>query len=92
MRLVRVNFDKARDFTTVKDYEAAKEEILKAKATLLTKRGAGSEYTGWVDLPVEYDRNEFEAIKKSGGKNQGRFRSAGRDRHRRILSWRESCL
>ena len=24
--------------------------------------GAGSEYLGWLDLPLSYDRNEFENI------------------------------
>lgn len=68
MSLVKVNFGKARDFTTEEEYLAAKEEILKAKTTLLEKSGAGSEFTGWVDLPVAYDRNEFEAIKKAADK------------------------
>ena len=68
MSLVKVNFEKARDFTTVAAYEAHKDEILNAKKTLLEKSGAGAEFTGWVDLPVDYDKAEFDAIKKAAAK------------------------
>ena len=30
---------------------------------LQAKNGPGSDFLGWVDLPVNYDKNEFERIK-----------------------------
>lgn len=41
-----------------------------AMDTLLNKSGAGAEFTGWVDLPVDYDKDEFARIKKAAAKIQ----------------------
>ncbi|MCR3761548.1 glucose-6-phosphate isomerase [Clostridium felsineum] len=32
------------------------------------KTGAGNDFLGWVDLPVDYDKDEFERIKKAAQK------------------------
>ncbi len=40
------------------DYEAA----YKALNTLWNKNGKGSEFTGWVELPLNYDREEFACV------------------------------
>ena len=42
------------------DYEAAKLAL----KTLKEGTGAGMEYTGWVDLPKDYDKDEFKRIKQ----------------------------
>ena len=42
----------------------------KALATLLGRSGAGSDFTGWLDLPVNYDRAEFARIEKAAAKIQ----------------------
>ncbi|MBR5336904.1 MAG: glucose-6-phosphate isomerase [Lachnospiraceae bacterium] len=39
-----------------------------AKAELLGKGGAGSDFLGWIDLPVDYDKEEFARIKKAAEK------------------------
>ena len=41
-----------------------------AKETLLSKEGAGNDYLGWIDLPVDYDKDEFARIKKAAAKIQ----------------------
>ena len=41
-----------------------------AKELLLSKKGAGNDYLGWIDLPVDYDKDEFERIKKAAKKIQ----------------------
>lgn len=41
------------------------EKALEAQETLLNKTGAGSEFTGWIDWPVNYDRDEFERLKNT---------------------------
>jgi glucose-6-phosphate isomerase len=43
-------------------------EVLKAHDYLRTGTGKGSDFTGWLDLPVNYDREEFAAIKASADK------------------------
>ena len=42
----------------------------KALATLLGRSGAGSDFTGWLDLPVNYDKSEFARIEKAAAKIQ----------------------
>ncbi len=39
-----------------------------AHRMLHQKTGAGSDFLGWVDLPVNYDREELERIKAAAGK------------------------
>ena len=41
-----------------------------AKAQLVSKSGAGNDFVGWLDLPVEYDKEEFERIEKAALKIQ----------------------
>ena len=41
-----------------------------AKAELLSRKGAGSDFLGWIDLPVAYDKEEFARIKKAAAKIQ----------------------
>lgn len=38
---------------------------------LKSKTGAGHDYLGWVNLPNDYDREEFDRIKKTAKKVQG---------------------
>ncbi|MBO4992091.1 MAG: glucose-6-phosphate isomerase [Firmicutes bacterium] len=54
------------------------EELLKQDAQaqqcaawLNDGQAAGSDFLGWVDLPVNYDREEYERIKKAAKKIQG---------------------
>ena len=42
-----------------------------AKEVLLAKSGAGNDFLGWIDLPVDYDKEEFDRIKKAAAKIQG---------------------
>lgn len=41
-----------------------------AQDTLHSKSGAGNDFLGWVDLPVDYDKEEFARIKKAAEKIQ----------------------
>lgn len=43
--------------------EAQEEKTLAAFDTLVSRTGAGNDFLGWIDLPVEYDREEFARIK-----------------------------
>jgi glucose-6-phosphate isomerase len=42
--------------------------VTAAHKLLHEKTGAGSDYLGWVDLPVNYDKDEFSRIKKAADK------------------------
>jgi len=39
-----------------------------AHKMLIDKTGAGNEFLGWIDLPLNYDKLEFEKIKKAAKK------------------------
>jgi len=45
------------------DYSAA--QVALAHEQLHAKSGAGSDYLGWIDLPTNYDRDEFARIKQA---------------------------
>ena len=34
----------------------------------MTRTGAGNDFLGWIDLPVDYDKEEFDRIKKAAEK------------------------
>ena len=47
-----------------------KDNAIKAFNTLMEKTGKGNEMLGWLDLPINYDRQEFERIKQVSKKIQ----------------------
>lgn len=48
-----------------------KEQIAVAHKMLHERTGAGNDFLGWVDLPVDYDKDEFARIQKAAEKIQG---------------------
>ncbi|QAA31196.1 glucose-6-phosphate isomerase [Clostridium manihotivorum] len=44
--------------------------VVSAHNKIQNKSGAGSDFLGWVDLPVNYDKDEFARIKKAAEKIQ----------------------
>ena len=46
------------------------EQLAQANEDLMNKTGVGHDYLGWVDYPVQYDKNEFARIKKAAKKIQ----------------------
>src|SRR5699024_9216322 len=44
------------------------ELAAQAKDKLLARTGAGNDFLGWIDLPVDYDKEEFARIKKAAEK------------------------
>lgn len=66
----KVSFDysKAAGFISAHEVEYMKEIVEHAKAKLVSKSGEGSDFLGWIDLPVEYDREEFSKIRKAAEK------------------------
>lgn len=44
--------------------------VTAARKTLLEKTGAGNDFLGWIDLPVDYDKEEFARIQKAAEKIQ----------------------
>ena len=65
---IKLNAKYTEDFVSKTDLESIAPEIKKAHKTLTEKSGAGNDFLGWVDLPENYDKEEFERIKKAAEK------------------------
>ena len=68
----KVTFDYSKAAPFVKDHEvdSMKKLAEDAKELLVSKTGAGNDFLGWIDLPVDYDKDEFARIKKAAAKIQ----------------------
>lgn len=57
-----------RDYITPDALHAITPEIEHAYDTLTARTGDGSDYLGWLDLPVAYDKDEFARIEAAAKK------------------------
>ena len=67
---VMFDYSKAAGFVSAEEMANFKTTVMSAKETLLEKTGAGNDFLGWIDLPVDYDKAEFARIKKAAEKIQ----------------------
>lgn len=58
-----LNTDYLKSFIKDEEYEAIYPQVMLAHDLLHNKKGPGNHFTGWLDLPSNYDKNEFEDIK-----------------------------
>lgn len=70
--MAKVTFDYSAAKSFVNDAELNMMESIaeNAKKTLVSKTGAGNDFLGWIDLPVDYDKEEFARIQKAAEKIQ----------------------
>ena len=68
---VRFDYSKAGGFIGQEELGNLKTSVMAARDTLVNRNGAGNDFLGWVDLPVEYDKDEFARIQKAAAKIQG---------------------
>lgn len=65
---VTFDYSKVKCFVSESEIEKMKRTTEDAKKLLLSKEGAGNDFLGWIDLPVNYDRDEFRKIKEAANK------------------------
>ena len=70
MNKITFDYSKAASFVKENEVESMKKLALDAKEVLVGKNGAGNDFLGWIDLPVNYDKEEFARIKKAAAKIQ----------------------
>ncbi len=70
MSKVTFDYSKAASFIGENEVESMKKLALDAKEVLTGKSGAGNDFLGWIDLPVDYDKEEFARIKQAAAKIQ----------------------
>ena len=68
MSKVTFDYSKASSFVQEHEMQYMSELAAQAKDKLLAKTGAGNDFLGWIDLPVDYDKEEFARIKKAAEK------------------------
>ena len=66
----KVTFDYSKACGFVQDHEMQymSELAEQAKEKLLARTGAGNDFLGWIDLPVDYDKDEFRSEERRVGK------------------------
>jgi glucose-6-phosphate isomerase len=64
------DYSKASGFVSAEEMENMKATVMCARDTLMNKSGAGNDFLGWIDLPTDYDKEEFHRIKTAAEKIQ----------------------
>ncbi|HBE10602.1 MAG TPA: glucose-6-phosphate isomerase, partial [Lachnospiraceae bacterium] len=65
---VSFDFSNAKFMASDSDVEAIRPRVLAAEKTLRERSGEGNDFLGWIDLPVNYDKEEFARIKLAAEK------------------------
>ncbi len=65
---IKLNLNYAGGYACKEKLEAMQAEVSKAHAMLHEGTGQGSDFLGWIDLPVNYDKAEFAEIKECAEK------------------------
>ncbi len=58
----------ASDFIRENDLKGLETQVALAHQTVNDKSGLGNDFLGWVNLPFDYDKEEFARIKKAADK------------------------
>lgn len=65
---VTLNAKYLEPFVNHEELEAIFPQVQAAHRTIHEKSGPGNDFLGWLDLPVDYDREEFTRIQKAAQK------------------------
>lgn len=70
MEKISFDYSKAAGFISEEEVSYMSKLVADAKELLVSREGAGNDFLGWIDLPVDYDKDEFARIKKAAEKIQ----------------------
>jgi len=62
---IQFDYSKALTFMSSHEVDYLAEQVKTAHDLLHNQSGAGSDFLGWIDLPVNYDKEEFTRIQKA---------------------------
>ncbi len=65
---VTFDYSKVAPFVSGHEVVSMKKLAQDAKKVLVEKTGDGNDFLGWIDLPVDYDKEEFARIRKAAEK------------------------
>ena len=55
-------------FVSADEFSNIYPQVETAHRIVTDKTGAGNDFLGWLNLPFDYDKEEFERIKKAAAK------------------------
>ena len=64
MEKVRFDYAKAGNVIAPHEMENMEKIAEAAREVLVSKSGAGNDFLGWIDLPVNYDKEELLELRK----------------------------
>ncbi len=67
-QLIRLDNCYLSSFVSKDETDLIREQIALAKKTLIEGTASGNDFLGWIDLPTDYDKDEFLRIKKAADK------------------------
>ncbi len=67
---IKFDYGKAASFISENEVKNMSKLTEAAKEALVSKTGEGNEFLGWIDLPMNFDKEEFARIKKAAKKIQ----------------------
>ncbi len=60
---LKLNDGYLKSFISDHEYESIAPQLQAAHELLTSGKGPGGDFTGWVTLPTDYDKEEFQRIK-----------------------------
>lgn len=70
MTNIQLDLTHTRAFIRPEEFSAIEPQVLAAAKVLDGRQGPGSDFLGWLDLPVKYDRAEFRRVKAAAKRIQ----------------------
>lgn len=70
MGKVSFDYSKTAGFISKEEVSYMEKLVADAKEQLTSRSGAGNDFLGWIDLPVDYDKEEFARIKEAAKRIQ----------------------
>lgn len=64
----KITLDYSKTGLPAHELDCLEKQVSLAHEMLHEKTGAGNDFLGWIDLPVDYDHEEFNRIKKAAEK------------------------
>lgn len=68
MGKITFDYSKTAGFISEEEIGYMSRLTEQAKDVLVSKNGAGNDFLGWINLPVDYDKEEFSRIEKAAEK------------------------
>jgi len=65
---ISLDLSKVSPYLAMTEIDYMEDMVKSAHDKLHNGTGAGNDFLGWIDLPVNYDKDEFARIKKAGEK------------------------